>query len=93
MNAPYGDRWADWQECERVLKGHPPSRTLTKAEKAVIFRAIIAGGGGVSAVATLLHTNQEVISRLAAHVENTGGVDGYPMVDGVTLTWYPAVAA
>lgn len=82
MTAP--DTSIDWVVCQRVLDGYGKPRTLTFAEVAVVYRAVLAGGGNQNIVIELLGLNYAYIKSVREHV---GPVTGSPVVDGIRLSW------
>lgn len=82
MTAP--DKSVDWVICKRVLTGHGADRDLTFAEIAVVYRAVLAGGGNQQNVIELLNLNHALVKTVREHV---GVVGGFPVVDGIRLVW------
>jgi hypothetical protein len=78
------DKSVDWVICKRVLTGHGAERDLTFAEIAVVYQAVLAGGGNQQNVIELLNLNHALVKTVREHV---GVVTGFPVVDGIRLVW------
>lgn len=84
---PIADSSIDWEVCRRTLSGHSVDRRLTLAEKATVYRAVIAGGGTRNHASGMLRVNGHYLGEVLDYIESTGGINGFPVVDGVMLRW------